>query len=68
MSSGVATPSSTSLAASFIAAACRRGTMKPGEAAQRTTTFPADSSSCLIAANVDSAVAFAGLTSTRGMR
>jgi hypothetical protein len=68
MSSGVATPSSTRRTASFIAAACSRGTMKPGEAAQRTTTLPASSSSFFTVVKVDSAVAFAGLTSTSGIR
>src|SRR5258708_28519500 len=44
MSSALATPSSTIRAASFMASAWIRGTMKPGEAAHTTGTLPMPSS------------------------
>src|SRR6478609_3762225 len=44
MSSALATPSSTMRAASFMASAWIRGTMKPGVAAHTTGTLPIPSS------------------------
>jgi hypothetical protein len=68
MSSALATPSSTIRAASFIASAWMRGTMKPGVAAHTTGTLPMPSSNALARAMTAGAVAAPGEISTSGIR
>ncbi|MGY4378051.1 thiamine pyrophosphate-dependent acetolactate synthase large subunit-like protein [Bradyrhizobium sp. i1.3.6] len=68
ISSALATPSSTMRAASFIASAWMRGTMKPGVAAQTTGTFPMASSSALTSSMMAGSVALPGEISTSGIR
>ncbi len=68
MSSALATPSSTIRAASFIASAWIRGTMKPGVAAHTTGTLPMPSSSALTRAITPESVAAPGDISTSGIR
>ena len=55
-------------AASFIASAWMRGTMKPGVAAHTTGTLPMPSSSALTRAVMAGSVAAPGEISTSGIR
>ena len=68
MSSALATPSSTIRAASFMASAWMRGTMKPGVAAHTTGTLPMLSSKVLTRAMTAGFVAAPGEISTSGIR
>ena len=68
MSSALATPSSTIRAASFMASAWIRGTMKPGVAAHTTGTLPMPSSSSFTLAMTAGSVAAPGEISTSGIR
>ena len=64
----MATPSSTMRAASFMASAWMRGTMKPGRAAHTTGTLPMPSSIALSRAVTAGSVRAPGDSSTSGMR
>ena len=68
MSSALATPSSTIRAASFMASAWMRGTIKPGVAAHTTGTLPIPSSNAFTLAVTAGAVAAPGEISTSGIR